>query len=60
MSSKISDELAAETEHLLNAAIHELVFAIQHANNDEPDDACTCLVQAQINIETINEKLAKL
>lgn len=61
MSDKaINDEMHAEVERNLNAAIHELVFAIKHSEDDQADDACTCLVQAQMNIERINEMLAKL
>ena len=57
---KISDALHAEVERLLYCAVSELVFAIKHAQHDELDDACTCLVQATKNINQVADKLCKL
>lgn len=48
-----------EIERNINATIHELVFAQQHAEQDDYDDASTCLVQCQMNIERVNEMLVQ-
>jgi hypothetical protein len=41
----------------LNTAIHEIVFACQHACDDEFDDACTCLVTAQGTMDRVADAL---
>lgn len=44
---KLSDAQFESIKARLNSAIHELVFAVQHAEDDNLDDAATCLVTAQ-------------
>ncbi len=43
----------------LNDTIHELVFAVQHLDQDDLDDALTCLVTAQGIIEAVSEEIAQ-
>jgi hypothetical protein len=57
--TKIDDKTHAEVERLLNCAIHELVFACKHCEEDQPEDANNCLITAQMNIEQANELLVK-
>lgn len=38
----------------LNNAIHELVFATQHADQGDLDDAANCLMTAQGTIEQVS------
>ena len=59
-SLQLNDKELAEIEASLNTAIHEIVFAVHHAGDDELDDACTCLVTAQGTIERCAEQLALL
>lgn len=53
----ISNDTHAKVEDLLNKAVHELVFASHHSEQDEAEDALTCLVQAQMNIEAVSDML---
>lgn len=43
----------------LNDTIHELVFAMQHLDQDDLDDALTCLTTAQGTIEAVSEEIAQ-
>ena len=54
---KLSDGQFESIKDRLNSAIHELVFAVQHAEDDNLDDAATCLVTAQGTIEEVNNEL---
>lgn len=60
MQTKISDQQLEDAQRLLNKAIHELVFAIHFAEEDNPGDANQCLMTAQGNIEQVNEMMAQL
>lgn len=53
----LTDAQFAEIERLGNAAIHEIVFALQHLGQDDYDDALTCLVQVLQNCETIADSI---
>lgn len=44
----------------LNNAIHELVFACQHLDQDDLEDAAQCLMTAQGTIEAVANKVAEL
>lgn len=44
----------------LNSAIHELVFACQHLDQDDLDDALTCMVTAGSTIEAVANEVAEL
>lgn len=57
---KISDAQFESIKTRLNAAIHELVFAVKHAEEDQLDDAATCLVTAQGTIEYVNLELVAM
>jgi hypothetical protein len=54
---KLTDEQFEAIKTSLNQAIHELVFAVHHAEEDRLDDAATCLVTAQGTIESVAEQL---
>jgi hypothetical protein len=41
----------------LNNAIHELVFAVQHADQGDLEDATNCLMTAQGTIDQVAELL---
>ena len=56
----VSDAKYEAIKARLNAAIHELVFACQHLEQDEPDDAAVCLMTAQGTIESVSEELVGL
>lgn len=43
----------------LNDTIYELVFAVQHLDQDDLDDALTCLTTAQGTIEAVSEEIAQ-
>lgn len=55
----IDDQSFEEIERLANAAIHELVFAIQHTEQDEPVEAGHCLDQVVLNVDSISDLLAE-
>lgn len=55
---RISNTEHAEIERLCNCAIHEIVFAVQHSDQDDVDDACQCLMTAQGNLERVAEMLS--
>ncbi len=56
----LSDEAFTEIERLLNCAIHELVFASHHAEEDQPDEAADCLVTARMNIDRVLESISAI
>jgi ADP-heptose:LPS heptosyltransferase len=58
MKTKITDEQFATLADQLNTTIHELVFAIQHAENDELEDAANCLATAQMTINQVADVIA--
>lgn len=46
----------------LNETIHELVFAVRHLDQGDPDDlesALTCLTTAQETVESVAEEIAR-
>ncbi len=43
----------------LNSAIHEIVFACQHLDKDDLDDALTCMVTAGSTIEAVANEVAE-
>lgn len=53
----LTDSDLGEIERLGNCAIHELVFALQHAEQGTGDDALTCIVQVQQNCEAMADKI---
>lgn len=58
---KLTDAEAQEIERQLNTAIHEIVFACQHVQQDDLDDASNALMTAQGTIEEVaNLIVAKL
>ncbi len=59
MKKPITDAEAAEWVRILDLTIHELVFAAHHVEEDNVDDAQTCMVTAQENLSRIDEALAK-
>lgn len=44
----------------LNASIHEIVFACQHMDQGDWDDAANCLMTAQSTIESVGEQIVAL
>lgn len=58
--TRLSDAEFESLKSSLNQAIHELVFAVQHLEFDEFDDASQCLVTAQGTIETVAERVVEL
>jgi hypothetical protein len=59
MSATITDTDAAEIERLANCAIHEIVFANHHAQDDEIEEAQDCLIIAQSNLTSIADLLTR-
>ena len=55
--SRLSDKKFESVKERLNSAIHEIVFAVQHVEDDNLEDAGTCLVTAQGTIEHVAEEL---
>ena len=49
----LTDAQFGQIENLLNCAIHEAVFALKHAEDDQHDDALTCITQVQANAEAL-------
>lgn len=43
----------------LNDTIHELVFAVQHLEQDDFDDALTCLTTAGGTLDSVSEEIAQ-
>jgi hypothetical protein len=52
---KLTDQEFEAHKASLNSAIHELVFAVKHLDDDNVDDALTCLTTAQGTIEAVAE-----
>lgn len=50
-ASALSDSQLDEVTRLLNLAIHEIVFACHHAEDDQLDESSNCLMTAGLNIE---------
>lgn len=55
----ISNFAAAKIERLTNGAVHGLVFANQHIQDDQLDEALDTLASARLNIDAISELLEK-
>lgn len=55
----ISDRLFKDIERLINTNIHELVFALHHAEEDDPEPALDALHQVRMNVDTIYGKVAR-
>jgi hypothetical protein len=58
--SKLSDQRFQIVEASCNHAIHEIVFACQHAEDDDPDQALDCLSTAQATLEQVASELGVL
>jgi hypothetical protein len=56
---KLTDAEIEEMKASLNNAIHELVFACQHLDQDDMEDASVCLMTAQGTIETVANRVVK-
>jgi hypothetical protein len=55
----ISDKQFEAIERLGNCAIHEIVFALHHAEDDQQLEAAESLMTAQQNLEQIAAALAE-
>jgi hypothetical protein len=51
--TKLTDAQHESIEQRLNRAIHELVFAIKHAEDDELTEASECIMTAQSTIDEV-------
>jgi hypothetical protein len=58
VSAKLSDAEFEEFKRRLNEAIHEIVFAAQHLDQDDTDEALTCLVTAGGTLEEVANEIA--
>lgn len=58
MSATLSDTEFESVKSRLNAALHELVFATKHADDDQLEEALNCLCIAGLTIETVSMELA--
>jgi len=58
--SRVKDTDYERMKSSLNSAIHELVFACQHLENDEVGDAAQCLMTAQGTTDLVAQAVAKL
>lgn len=54
---RLSDQEYAEVERLMNRSIHETVFALHHAEEDEIEAAAQCLMTARGNLECATEMI---
>jgi len=57
---RLSDAKFEELKGRLNNAIHEIVFACHHLEDDQLDDAATCLVTAQATVENVAEEVVAI
>lgn len=57
---RLSDAEFEALKSTINQTIHELVFACQHLDQDDLEDAQQCLMTAQGNLERVGEKLAEM
>lgn len=55
---KMTDEQFEAFKGSVNETIHELVFAVQYADNDEVEEALNCLMTASGTLERVAEDLA--
>lgn len=60
MSDRLSEPEYEEIKASLNNAIHEIVFAVQHAGDDNFEDAAACLLTVQMTIDRVAEKLVEV
>ena len=58
--SQISDAKYEELKARLNNAIHEIVFACHHLEDDQLDDTATCLCMAQHTICNVADEIVAL
>jgi DNA-binding MurR/RpiR family transcriptional regulator len=56
----VSDAKLESFKASLNASIHELVFACQHLDQDDLEDAANCLMTAQATIESVAGEIVTL
>jgi hypothetical protein len=49
MTATLTDEQFGQIECLLNQAIHEAVFAVQHAEDNDLSAAHDCIIQVESN-----------
>ena len=54
---KLTEPEDIKLESLISATLRELVFVDHHAEHDQIDDAQTCLVTVQGNLEQIEQLL---
>jgi len=54
----LNDKEFEDVERLVNAAIHELVFAMHHIGDDMTEDAQDCLTTVSANVSVIQEMVA--
>lgn len=59
MSATISDRQFRRIERLINATIHELVFACNHAEANGIEEASDAIMTAQGNLDTIAAIISK-
>jgi len=58
LQSAIIPDIEWETiERTINASIHELVYALHHAENDEIEEALDALTAVALNVETIQQAI---
>lgn len=57
---KLTDAQFEDIQRRLNTAIHEIVYACKHAEDDNLDDACTALVTAQETLSAVNEEICRV
>jgi len=58
--STLSDQKFEELKGRLNNAIHEIVFACQLLEDNQIDEAVTCLVTAQGTIDGVAEEMVAI
>jgi hypothetical protein len=56
---KLTEAEINEIRASLNNAIHELVFACQHLDQDDMEDAAVCLMTDQGTIESVANQLVQ-
>lgn len=54
----IPDKEMGEIKALGNQAIHEIVFMLHHAEDDQPADAQECLTAAALNLDQVSDLIA--
>lgn len=53
----LSNQNFEEIKSLANSTIHELVFMVQHAEDNQLDDAINCMDAVNLNIHQITDLL---